>query len=229
MQTSENPQNSYDWEAAQHFQKIFTRQAVGSYIFLSFGMGAIALLLPILLVLAGGYGGHYSISYFYHVSELCRNILVGCLWATGAFLILFHGLSDLENWILRVAGIAGISMAMNPMAPDQCPVAKAVTPGLHAASAIVFFLCIAFVSVALAKKRLRFIVWTPKRRRFKLAYDVAGAAMVAMPTAVAAIHFLSRRGCESHWIFWVECCGIWAFSFFWFVKTYEYRLLLRIH
>ena len=158
MPRAESSKSSYDWEAAQHFQKIFTRQAVGSYIFLSFGMGTIALLLPILLLLAGGYAGHYSISYFYHVSDLCRNILVGCLWATGAFLILFHGLSDLENWILRVAGIAGISVAMNPMAPDQCPVAKSATPGLHAVSAIVFFLCIAFVAVVLAKERLRFIV-----------------------------------------------------------------------
>jgi len=42
------------------------------------------------------------------------------------------------------------------------------------------------------------------------------------------MHFLGRTGCESHWIFWIETFGIWAFAAYWIVKFTEYRLLLRI-
>jgi len=217
-----------NWNDKRRFQRIFTRQAVRSYVWLSFGMGIVALSLPILLVVAGGYAEHYSISYFYHVSDMCRNIFVGCLWATGIFLFLFHGLSRLENWILNLAGAAAISVAMNPMADDQCPPKDVHAFSVHAASAIFFFICLAVVAVGLSKGRIRYIIYPPLKRKFEFAYTIAGLAMVGMPLAVVAIHFLSRRGCESHWIFWIECFGIWAFSFFWFVKTLEYRMLLGI-
>jgi hypothetical protein len=216
-----------DSDDRQRFQELFVRQAMTSYLYLSFGMGVIALSLPILLLLAGGYDGHYSISYFYHVSDLCRNLLVGCLWATGAFLFLFHGLSDTENRILNIAGIAAISVAMNPMAPRQC-LGGGVGLSLHFASAALFFVCLAVVAVLFSKGRIKHIGDPRVRRRFKRAYNAAGAAMIGMPAAVAAFHFLSRNGCENHWIFWIEALGIWAFSFYWFVKTLEYRLLLGV-
>lgn len=216
----------------RYFQEIFTAQAVKAYLYLSFGMGIIAFLLPILLVAAGGYDGHYSISYFYHVSDACQNILVGSLCATGVFLFLFHGLSDVENWILNLAGAASISVAMNPMGTEQCG-AGHDAPSVHAASAILFFLCLAVVAVVFSKRRVEHIQDPAKRRAFKMAYNAAGFAMIAMPAAVAATHFLRKAEAAAapdctHWIFWIECFGIWAFSFYWFVKTLEYRLLLRI-
>jgi hypothetical protein len=215
-----------NWEDKKRFQALFAAQAVKSYVYLSLGMGIVAAALPLLLVVAGGYGGHYSISTFYHVSDLTRNIMVGCLCAEGVFLILFHGLSKLENWILNIAGVAAISVAMNPMPVDQCGPGPAIT--LHAASAIVFFACLAAVAVFLSKGRTKYIIYPPKRRRFDIAYDLAGAAMIAMPVGVAAMHFIGRGTCESHWIFWIETLGIWAFAAYWLVKFTEYRLLLRI-
>ena len=211
-----------DWSRKREFQRKFTRQAIKSFILLSFGMGVIAALLPIVLPVVGGYQGHYSISYFYHVSDLCRNILVGGLWATGAFLFLFQGLSPVENRILNLAGVAVISVAMNPMPKDQGN--KDLT--VHAASAIVFFLCLAIVAVWLSKKRIEHIIYPPLKRRFTIAYNAAGLAMIAMPLAVIGLHFLGRSTEQSHWIYWVETFGIWSFAFYWFVKTQEYRLLL---
>jgi hypothetical protein len=209
-----------DWSHKREFQRKFTRQAVRSFIQLSFGMGLIAFLLPIVLPVVGGYGGHYSISYFYHVSDLCRNILVGGLWATGVFLFLFNGLSRVENWLLNVAAV--ISVAMNPMPIDQGN--KNLT--VHAASAVVFFLCLAIVAVKYSKTRIEKIIYPPLKRKFTIAYNAAGLAMVAMPLAVIALHFLGRSTEQSHWIYWVEAFGIWSFAFYWFVKTQEYRLLL---
>jgi hypothetical protein len=211
-----------------HFQRIFAAQAVRSYLLLSLGMGTVAFSLPILLLMTGGYDGHYSISFFYHVSELCRNILVGCLCATGVFLFLFHGLSSLENWLLNIAGVGAVSVALNPMASEQCPVGESAGVSIHAFSAIVFFLCLAVVAVGLSKGRIRFIKSDAKRRFFTVAYNTAGLLMIAMPAMVAAAHFLGRQTCESHWIFWIECTGIWAFSAYWFLKTYEYRVLLKV-
>ena len=226
FETGKRKSDLLKWEDKKKFQRIFEAQAVRSYLYLSFGMGVVALLLPILLWIFGGYAGHYSISYFYHVGDTTRNILVGCLWAEGVFLILFHGLSSQENWILNGAGVAAISIAMNPMPADQCGPGPALT--LHAASAILFFACLALVAIRYSKGRINYIIYPPKKRRFALAYDLAGGAMIAMPLAVLAIHFLGGRECESHWIFWIEFAGIWSFAAYWFVKTFEYRLLLRV-
>jgi hypothetical protein len=225
-ETGRDERDLLNWEDKARFQKIFTTQAIRSYVYLSLGMGLVALLMPIALVVAGGYLGHFSISFFYHVSDLTRNILVGCLWAEGVFLFLFHGLSRLENWILNVAGVAAISVAMNPMPLQQCAPRQAIT--LHAASAILFFVCLAIVAAGLSKGRIKYIIYPPKRRAFALAYTLTGTAMIVMPLAVAAIHFFGPRECENHWIFWVETLGIWSFAAYWFVKWLEYRILLRI-
>jgi len=209
-------------EEKQCFQRILTRQAIRSYLFLSLGIGLVALALPVALVAFGGYDGHYSISYFYHAGETTRNILVGSLWATGVFLLLYHGLSDLENWLLNIAGVAAISVAMNPMNAQQC--SKGIS--IHGASAGLFFVCLAIVAVALSKGRVKHIQHRAKRRWFKRAYTIAGGAMIAMPAIVWGLHYLGGGKCESHWIFWIECFGIWAFAAYWFVKTYEFRVLL---
>ena len=226
FESADQPGELLNWADKTRFQKTFADQAVRSYLYLSLGMGVVALLLPAALVVAGGYDGHYSISYFYHVGDLTQNILVGALWATGVFLFLFHGLSRWENRILNLAGVAAISVAMNPMPPGQCDANSGVT--LHAASAVVFFLCLGIVAIVFSKGRIRYIIYPPKRRRFARAYETAGFLMIAMPAAVIVLHFIGGRRCETHWIFWVETLGIAAFAFYWFVKTLEYKLLLRI-
>lgn len=227
FEDGKSDQDLTKWEDKTRFQRIFANQAARSYLYLSLGMGLVAVMLPIALIASGGYAGHFSISYFYHVSDVSRNILVGSLWAVGVFLFLFQGLSRWENWILNLAGIGAISVAMNPMPTEQCAPGSAVT--LHAASAIVFFLCLATVAIAFSKTRIQFIIHTPKRRRFKRAYDAAGIAMVAMPAAVAGIYFLGGRQCATHWIFWIETLGIFAFAAYWFVKTFEYKTLVRVN
>ena len=217
-------------EIREHFQNAYIDQATASFLKLSFGMGAIAALLPIALMLADRSGDHWSISSYYYVQPgglpggTARNLLVGALWATGAFLFLFRGLSRAENWLLNLAGLSGISVAMNPMAADQCA-RKSGFP-VHGASAAVFFLCLAIVAIGYSKKRVQFITDKRMRRRFITAYNVVGAAMVIMPATVVAIHYLARTGCTNPWIFWVESLGIWAFAIYWFIKTAEYRILL---
>lgn len=212
------------WEDKEKFRRQFTRQAIKSYIFLSFGIGLIALLLPVALPLAGGYWNSYTISYYYHLGGLSRDIMVGGLCATGVFLFLFHGLSRLENWLLNLGGAAVIMVALVPMPNNQFN--EQLT--LHATFALIFFACIAVVAIVLSRGRIKYIIYPPIKRRFKYAYLAAGAAMILMPAAVIALHRLGGGAKESHLIYWVETVGIWAFAAYWFVKTQEYRLLLGL-
>ncbi|MEO0699059.1 MAG: hypothetical protein AAFY81_04990, partial [Pseudomonadota bacterium] len=98
-------------------RKEFSERANLAFLIKSFGIGALALLIPILLPLIGGYEGHYSISYFYHVPK-ARNWFVGLLWAVGVFLILFQGLSRWENLSLTLAGVFLILVALVPTTTD---------------------------------------------------------------------------------------------------------------
>jgi hypothetical protein len=50
-------QSPLPWADKVRFQKLFSRQAARSYLYLSLGMGLLAFLMPIALVLTGGYEG----------------------------------------------------------------------------------------------------------------------------------------------------------------------------
>lgn len=220
----------------QHFRKLFVEQATGSFLTLSLGTGLVAALLPLVLRYEGGSDGVYSISYYYWVQNggMPRNWLVGSLWATGIFLFLFRGLSRKENWALNVAGFFAIMIAMNPMANDQSCSSekiKGVTDLLHSLSihgtcAMIFFICLAVVAIFFSKDRVNLIPDPQRRRWFKFGYNLAGTLMVALPTVVLLIHKLSQQDCRHPTIFWCETFGIEAFAAYWFLKTYEYRLLL---
>ena len=202
----------------RHYQRLFEAQAARSYLYLSLGIGLIAIIMPLLLMWMGGYQIHDSMSSYYTMDvRSSRDIFVGCLCAIGVFLVLFHGLSRLENWLLNFAGMAIILVALIPM-----PVSEI----LHRGFAVVFFLLIGIVAIFLSKSRVHCIDSGAKRLFYKTAYTVVGAFMVAAPLAATAFQF--ALGSASHWVFWAEFIGIASFSVYWFLKTSEYRLLLRI-
>jgi len=212
-------------EDEDRYQQIFASQAIRSYLYLSLGIGIIAVLLPVLLMIAGGYQDHDSLSSFYHTKGgPTRDIMVGSLCAVGVFLFLFHGLSALENWLLNAAGVAVSLVALVP-SPGDTGYGNA---WVHRGAAIIFFLLLAVVAIFLSKGRIKDIVDEKKKRWFAMAYTAAGAAMFAMPLIVAALQFLPEQMFKDHWVFWAECAGIWSFSAYWFLKTAEYRLLLKI-
>lgn len=203
----------------REFQRKFEVQAARSYLYLSLGIGLIATMLPLLLMWRGGYFAHNSISSYY-TNDIgsSRDIMVGMLCAVGVFLFLFHGLSKTENWLLNFAGIAVIAVAFVPMTVSEL---------LHRGFAILFFLLIGLVAIRYSKGRVELIKDEQSRRLFKTAYTVAGSAMILLPMIIVALQF-APWGKFEHYMFWIESIAIWAFSAYWFVKTAEYRLLLRI-
>lgn len=209
----------------QHYRHLFEAQAARSYLYLSLGIGLIAVLLPIILVIVGGYQAHDSMSSFYHdKGGPTRDILVGSLCAVGVFLFLFHGLSKRENWLLNFAGVAIIAVALIP-SPGDTGYGSAL---VHRGCAIVFFLLIGVVAIFLSKGRVKDIKDKQKKHWFTIAYTAVGVVMIAAPIAVAILQYTPLPYFAGHSILLAECTGIWSFSAYWFLKTFEYRLLLGV-
>lgn len=212
-----------DWRLKDAYRKDFARHANLAFLIKSFGIGVTALAVPVVLPLVGGYDGHYSISYFYHVPET-RDLFVGLLWALGLFLVLFQGLSRAENLLLALAGILLILVAMVPTGVEQC---TDTALDWHEGFAVGFFACLFVVALGFSKGRLAYILWPPLRHRFARAYDLAGCLMIGLPLAAWGLHLWRGPEC-GHAIFWIEAAAIAAFAFFWFVKTVEYKQLLGL-
>lgn len=201
----------------RHFQKVFETQAARSYLYLSLGIGLIAVVLPFLLMAVGGYRIHDSLSSFYTKDVgSSRDILVGFLCAIGVFLFLFHGLSNVENWLLNFAGMAVIGVAWIPSPTSSFA---------HRGLATIFFILIAIVAIRYSKRRVENLP-AGKRRFYKSAYNSVGVVMVVAPLVATGFEF--ALGWGGHWIFWAEFIAIESFAVYWFLKTSEYRLLLRI-
>ncbi len=212
-----------DWRRKDAYRKDFSRHANLAFLIKSFGIGVIALCVPIVLPLVGGYAGHHSISYFYHVPAT-RDLFVGLLWALGLFLVLFQGLSRAENWLLTFAGFLLIGVAMVPTSPVQC---TDTAFDWHEGLAFAFFACLFVVALGFSKRRLTYILWPPLRERFARAYNWAGCLMIGLPLSAWALHLWQGPEC-GHAIFWIEAAAIAAFAFYWFVKTVEYKRLLGL-
>lgn len=212
-----------DWRRKDVYRKDFTRHANFAFLIKSFGIGATALAVPVVLPLVGGYEGHYSISYFYHVPAT-RDLFVGLLWALGLFLVLYQGLSRAENLFLTLAGVLLIGVAMVPTSPEQCTITETAIDW-HEAFAVGFFACLFVVALGFSKSRLSYIMWPPLRQRFARAYNIAGCLMIGLPLSAWGLNLWRGPDC-GHAIFWIEAAAITAFAFYWFVKTLEYKRLL---
>ena len=208
-----------------------------TYVFLRIGVGALALLLPIILAVGGAaaYGLRLqdSISAYYHAFTasprfpdifaieglgLMRNWFVGILWAIGFFLILYKGFGRRESRALNIAGILLVMVSMFPMGwacREACP--KVST---HGVTAILFFFAIGYVCIFRSSDTLQLLP-VSQRTVYKRIYRVIGVIMWLFPLFVAIFEAAHLRIFGTHTIFFIEAVGIWTFSAFWLIKTFE--------
>lgn len=96
-----------------------------------------------------------------------RDLFVGGLFAAGACLYLYKGFSTKENVALNLAGVFALFVTLLPTAATSAD--GGLVSKLHGTSAVLFFLCIAYVSLFRSRDTFR-LLSPAKRRRYASAY-----------------------------------------------------------
>lgn len=130
-----------------------------SYLTLRKLIGILGILLsPVLIIgnLIFGWGVEQSISAYYFT--VMRDIMVGTLVVTGAFLLTYKGY-DLKDTI--ISSISGVSIMLVALVPAGNII--------HAISAVIFFLSIAYMS---------YFQFTKGKTDHDWIYEVAGLVII---------------------------------------------------
>ncbi|MFW0796925.1 hypothetical protein AAFP30_24180 [Gordonia sp. CPCC 205515] len=188
---------------------------MATYFALRLMIAAGALLLPVVLVIWAAVSDDVdlqgSISGFYYTDA--RDVFVGIVVAVGVALIAYRGYSVGENWLLNLAGVLAIVVALVPTTPPGDGGMNLV----HTAAAIGFFLVIA-LSIVLYGRLTLSLLDPAEAQRFSVAYWILTALLVVLPILAAVI---AHRTGPSTALFWIETAALIAFVAFWVTKTAE--------
>ncbi len=204
-----------------------------SYFRLRRGLAVLSILFPAGLLFLGWWYGinrQNSMSAYYFAQSSVdalkysfpmRAWFVGILWAVGVFLILYKGFSRTESWLLNLAGISAIFVALFPMTIDmktclQCGVND--YDWVHYYAAGTLFGCIGIVAWACTDETLvELSGW--KRTLLRGAYTVLAWAMWVVPYAF--YYWISGGEKNTPAIYGAEFAGAVIFSCYWWCKTIE--------
>jgi hypothetical protein len=192
-----------------------------TYLTLRRGIAVIAALLPLLLWLGGmarfGLPLQDSMSAYYNTGM--RDVFVGVLCATGAFLYLYKGFGDLENIALNLAGVFAVGVALIP--PGQWAFGPGLLTG-HGAAGVLFFVSIGYVCIFRASDTLPLMKDRRNAEMYGRAYKILGWGMIASPVAAYLLTVLLQSGSQARsYIFFVEVLGVWTFAAYWILKSRE--------
>ncbi len=205
-------------------EEALRKHIFSTYRWLRGGMLVIAFVFPWWLSIGGLY---YSVewqdsmsAYYWAVPEEggdapMRVWFVGLLFALGTCLFLYKGYSVLENWVLNIASICAICVALIPMCWGlACP---SLGGYLHYIFALGFFFLLAVVAILHGVYALG-LLRSGRRQRledrqrvYAILYLVSAAAMPFAPLLTWLI-FGAFVG---------EAVGIGAFCFFWLIQIVQ--------
>lgn len=214
------------------------RHMFATYSSLRVGMMVIAVLFPIILYLAARLEGVHlqgSMSAYYWASMThdppSRIWFVGGLFAIAACLYLYKGFSVRENVALNLAGLLAIGVAYFPKEWNCKPDVEKLAPmdvtycvdgcNPHGFCAVMLFVCLAYVTFFRSRDTLHELKDERLRTYYKNLYWIATAVMLAAPLSAALLHVVFRK--YDAYTYFIELTGIWAFAFYWAVKTHEMR------
>lgn len=186
--------------------------------------------LPVVLFLVATFKLDFSISTYYHFGDITRNILVGVLWAVGAFLFLYQGCSRIEDILLNVAGVAAVVTSLYPTGNQSWhrpvpPVPQGIAD-VHFWASTVFFICLAVVCIFLSGKSVPLIANEQERRRFRTRYYVFGAAMLIIPSVIAFGAMMEWGNNNRIPFVWaLEVAVIYVFALYWLTKSGEFTII----
>lgn len=181
-----------------------------------------------------------SLSAYYHAGSPCiphqgvyRDLFVGLLAAISFCLIIYTGFGKLENWLLNIAGVCLAGVAFfptdwpNPGLLESCRNSLGfqqhtasrllgLPVSIHVVSAIAFFVSISVVNVCTAMNSVDIITDPGKREFWRRIFRVARFVMPLFLGAVLLFKLSDKR-----LVLWLEWAGVWAFSFYWLLKSIE--------
>jgi hypothetical protein len=196
-----------------------------TYFTLRFCMGLSALVFPVVLALGGWVVADLpyqpSLSDYYYTRM--GDVFVGMLIAIGASLTVYAGYSRQENWVLNLAGVLAVTVALVPPLRDLQPASHlslATSSFWHGAAALAFFAAIGWVCIFRARDTLELIPNGLVVRRYRQLYGLLGVLMIAAPVGALLLSAALDAG---RMVFWAEAFAVWVFAAYWLTKTYELR------
>jgi hypothetical protein len=188
-------------------------------------MGLSALVFPVVLALGGWVVADLpyqpSLSDYYYTRM--GDVFVGMLIAIGASLTVYAGYSRQENWVLNLAGVLAVTVALVPPLRDLQPASHlslATSSFWHGAAALAFFAAIGWVCIFRARDTLELIPNGLVVRRYRQLYGLLGVLMIAAPVGALLLSAALDAG---RMVFWAEAFAVWVFAAYWLTKTYELR------
>ncbi len=186
-------------------------------------VGVIALSLASLTSYFAG-GTITSISAAYYEGGWSESIFVGFLFAIAAFLLAYNGLSVREMVLSKVAAIAALGVALFPC---KCGNREQIIPYVHAVSAAVMFLVLAYFCY-IFYRRARQKGYAQANARATI-YALCG---IAIALAIAVVVFDSLTGGMlsakvARIIFYAERTALMAFGISWLTASRVLPMLSR--
>jgi hypothetical protein len=186
-------------------------------------VGVVAISLPILTSAFSG-RSITSISASYYEGGWSQTIFVGFLFAIGAFLLAYNGLSRPEMFASKAASLSAFGVALFPC---DCGGHPALVPFAHGFFAAAMFLILTYLCIVFYRRA--------KRKGFKQA-DVRAAIYVSCAAAIVIAEVvlitdkfdggvLSRA--FPRLVFYGESVGLFAFGVAWLTASRVVPLLTR--
>jgi len=194
-----------------------------TYFWLRWTTGIIAAAFPLLLLLGGMLVYHLelqgSMSAYYHTPM--RDWFVGVLFAVGAALYFYEGITDLENHFMTAAAYCAILTAINPSkwTPTWWPsTLQSISP--HGIFAVSFFVAIILSAWFCKHDILKLRLVTEGAEELKKKYGLISIALLAAPAAAVVLTLKDGKLGDTT-IFFVEWAALGSFTWYWFTKTGE--------
>lgn len=198
-----------------------------SYLTLRKIIGIVALVIPILLVAAGMFGGvtetQPSISQYYWTTA--GDLLTGSLFVFGLFLLAYKGYDKTDRVLTLIAGIAILLVAFFPCEGTTeadyifmflSPTATGI---IHYASAVVTFSAMGLMSILQFTRSGGEL--TDKKKKRNRIYRTCGYGIFASILIMALIRLIPgafEATNPAMLFYWVESSVLWFFGTSWLVK-----------